>query len=123
MTFKERATNLFLLAITFVGGFLVSEQIISGEQLAEVQGVTGMALAGGGLTLSTILYTLKVLVPKNAIDSLVAKVGQEKVDNAFETINKLNVEFGKVVNELNQVKAELQLYREEREQIKQDLNL
>jgi hypothetical protein len=123
VTFKERATSLTLGFITLVGTFLVGEQIITGEQLAEVQGITGLALAGGGFTLSTLLYTVRVLVPKQAIENLLVKVGEEKVNKFFETNDMIYNELQALRNEFNEVKEQLAKEREEKEALKIELGL
>ena len=121
-TFKEKATSLVLLAITVIGGFLVGEQVISGEQLAEVQGVTGMALAGGGLTLSTVLYTIRVLVPKQLVENALEKVGRDKVDRFFNEWDKALVQIQELTNKVQAINNELALVRQEKEQLLNELN-
>lgn len=123
MTFTQRATNLILAFISSVGLFLVGEQIITGEQLAEVQGVVGMALSGGGFSVLTVLYIFRTLVPKQVAENIVANVGAEKVEKVFNTIDEVYNELQAVRQEFNAVKEELALYREEREAIKTDLGL
>lgn len=123
MTFTQRATNLILAFISSVGLFLVGEQIITGEQLAEVQGVVGMALSGGGFSVLTVLYIFRTLVPKQVADNIVANVGADKVEKVFNTIDEVYNELQSVRQELLSVKEELALNREEREAIKTDLGL
>jgi hypothetical protein len=122
-TLTEKATGLFLLAVGTIGAFLVSEQVITGEQLMEVQGVVGMGLAGGSLSFATIIYAIKVLVPKNMLANVIEKVGQEKIDDTFAKVDEGYALIKEVYGELKLVKDELALMREEKEALKQDLGL
>jgi len=115
---KTRITNLILLAISTIGAFLVSEQVISQESLVEMQGVVGLALGGGGFTLFTVLNLIK-LIPQEVATSIIEKVGMEKVESGFEKLDN-------ALNEINDLKVLVKsLYDEmilDRE-IRQDLGV
>ena len=85
-TLGEKATSLILSLITIIGGILVSEQIISGESLTSIQGLTGMALTGGGVSVITVIYLIRDLLPKKAIENFVNKVGAEKIEDGFNKV-------------------------------------
>ncbi len=99
----KKLANGILIAIGLVGGFLVSEGLITGEELSAIQNVTGMALGGGAISIGLIIAIINAL-PKQLVDEgykkAVATYGQAKVDGV---INKMD----DVVTLLNTVNSKL----------------
>jgi hypothetical protein len=118
-TLKEKATSIILGLVTIVGGFLVAEGVFSGEQLTSIQNLTGMVLSGGGLTLATLLYTVRVLVPKNFL----ANLGEEKVTKFFQTLDALYDELQLLRDEVKAISEEFALARKEKEELLSSLKL
>lgn len=110
---KTRITNFILLAISLGGGVLVSNQIITQEQLTEAQGIIGMAMLGGGFSVFTIISLLK-LFPQQISGFIVKQVGEDKVNKTFDTITELQDGFNGLVDEIAQLKAMLELERQAR---------
>ena len=111
-TLKERATSLILTSITIIGGVLVSEQVISGEQLASIQGVIGMALSGGGFTALTVIYIIKEIIPAKAVNGFIEKVGKENIQELFDIVKSLLTKVGQLESTVDLLKSELLLERQ-----------
>jgi hypothetical protein len=122
-TFTERATSFILVAVSTVGAFLVGEQLISGEQLAEVQGIIGMALSGGGSLALTALYVLRTLLPKKVALNLVDSVGQDKIDKFFVGLEELHQKINSLTESNIQLNSKVDKLIEEKEQLKTELGL
>lgn len=102
---KETIAKFILTSIGLIGGVLVSEQVISGETLASIQGYAGMALGGGAISIGMIIGAIN-LIPKSTAQNLVDKVGSAKIEKGFNTIDT-------VLDEVTQAKQVMQdLYNE-----------
>jgi hypothetical protein len=113
---KTRLANFILLAISAVGGYLVSEQIISQEQLTEVQGIVGMALLGGGFSLFTLISLIK-LFPKQIGAWVIKSAGEEKVLETFDTVKKLRTDFNTLADKIISLEQILLAERQARNEL------
>ncbi len=113
---KTRITNLVLGLIAIIGGYLVSEQIISQESLIEIQGVVGLALGGGSITLLTVLGLIK-LIPQEMAIKIVEKVGVEKVNGVFDKVDNALDEIANLQDLVAELKAQLDLERQAKKEI------
>ena len=113
---KTRITNFILLAISLGGGVLVSNQIITQEQLTEAQGIIGLAMLGGGFSVFTIISLVK-LFPQQISGFIVKQVGEDKVNKTFDTIRDLQDGFNKLVDVVTELENQLALERQARQEL------
>lgn len=118
----NKLTNGILTGISLIGGFLVTQNLVTAGQLSDVQSILGMALAGGGISIGMIIAIIKALptqLVSAAYDKAVAKYGPDKVDSF---VGKVDV----VINMQNDTQALLQevksLLEEAKEQREELLN-
>ena len=96
---KTNKTQFLLIAIAVVGTGLVSQGLITGEQLTSIQNIVGMSMLGGGVSVIGILGILKAIpkqVVMSAFDKATEKYGEDKVlsflnniDTIIETVETL----------------------------------
>ena len=101
----SKITNFVLASITVIGGILVGEGLITGEQLSSIQNVTGFALAGGGISVAMIIAIIRALpvqLVSAGYNKAVEKYGQTQVDNVF---NKFD-EFMDLLNDTKAIATE-----------------
>jgi hypothetical protein len=102
------------------GAYLVSEGVITGQELSDIQNVIGMALGGGALSIGLVISIISA-IPKQLVsagyDKAVEKYGQVKVDNVFNKIDDVVALMQSIDTKLDTVKAELDNDRELRETI------
>ena len=88
----KKITNLLLTGISLLGGYLVSENLISGEQLGDIQSVIGLTLAGGGVSIGMIIAIIRA-IPVQLVNAgyskAVEKYGQEQVDNVLSNFDEV----------------------------------
>lgn len=88
----KKITNLVLWFIGIAGAYLVSEGLITGQELSDIQNVIGMVLGGGALSIGMIISILKA-IPKQLVsagyDKAVEKYGQDAVDNFVNKIDSV----------------------------------
>jgi len=113
---KTRIKNFILIAISRGGGVLVSNQIITQEQLTEAQGIIGMAMLGGGFSVFTIISLLK-LFPQQISAFIVKQVGEDKVNKTFDTVRDLQDGFNKLVDVVTELENQLALEHQARQEL------
>jgi FtsZ-binding cell division protein ZapB len=113
---KKTISTFILSAIGIIGGVLVSEQVISGETLASIQGYAGMALAGGTISIGMIIGAIN-LIPTSTAQNIVDKIGAEKVNKVFDTVEVVVNEVSQLKDIIVQLQTELQLEREARNEL------
>jgi hypothetical protein len=113
---KKTISTFILWAIGLIGGVLVSEQVISGETLASIQGYAGMALAGGTISIGLILGAIN-LIPTSTAKDIVEKIGKDKVNKVFDTVENVVDEVSQLKDIINDLRNELQLEREARNEL------
>ena len=116
-TIGEKATKIILLAITSLGAVLVGEQVLSGEQLTSIQGITGMLLGGGSISVLTIIYLIRDLLPAKTAQTIIDKVGSAKVTKGFDTIDTVSSQVGEAISFLMDLKQEILLDREVKKEL------
>ena len=114
----KKITNFVLASITVIGGILVGEGLITGEELSNIQNVTGLALAGGGVSIAMIISIIRTL-PSQLVSAgynkAVEKYGQSAVDNFVNKIDDV-MALNKVNNELlTSINNKLDEAKEQRE--------
>lgn len=113
----KKLLNYLLGSIGVVGLGLVSQGLITGEQLTSIQNILGIALAGGGFSILTVIKVLTA-IPKELVtagyDKLVEKYGQEKVENVFVQFDELMELMNTVNIKLDEVKQGQEEDREAR---------
>ena len=116
----KKLANWVLGATALVGGILVGEGIITGEELSSMQNILGLALGGGGLGVLSIINVITA-IPKQAMQKgyelVVEKYGQDKVDSVINN-------FDLMLNLLNTVDSKLDQVietQEAQDQARQDL--
>jgi hypothetical protein len=116
----KKITNILLTGITLLGGYLVGEGLITGEQLSDIQSVIGLALAGGGVSIAMVLSILRA-IPTQLVNAgytkAVEKYGQTQVDNVLANFD----EFRNVLNDANTTINEVKVLLEEAKQERQAL--
>ena len=115
----KKITNFTLGAIGVIGAYLVSEGLITGEELTSIQNVVGLILGGGALSIGLIIAIInaipnqlvnlgykkavdvygedKVNGALNTTDNILAKLEQQEIENAEikELLNTLNAKLDK----------------------------
>ena len=94
----KKITNFVLWAVGLAGTYLVTEGVITGEELGDIQNVIGMVLGGGALSVGLIIQILNA-IPKQLVtagyNKAVEKYGEETVLNVFSRFD----EFMDLLNE------------------------
>lgn len=116
-TLGEKATSLILASITAIGGILVAEQVLSGEQLTSIQGLTGMILGGGSFSVITVIYVLRDLLPKKTAQNIVNNIGVDKVNKVFNVVDEVQKIVLDLTNKVDTLSNELALEREAKSQL------
>lgn len=115
---KAKFTSLILLAISTIGGILVTEGVMSGDSLTTIQNISGIIFLGGGTLSLTIVSILKAIPTKVVADvykSATDKYGEVKINQILDNLVKvpeLVDAFVVLANEINSVKTELLLNRD-----------
>lgn len=108
-------TKTILWIITVLGGFLVTQGLITGEELTEIENIIGVILAGGGLTANGLILLISAIpgtLVAKGYQKAVDVYGEKKVNNVLDNfdvvIQKLDAfdELGKTLL------AEIKLDRE-----------
>lgn len=114
----KKLTNILLTSISILGGYLVAEGLLTGEQLSDIQSVTGLVLAGGGVSLGLIIAIIRA-IPVQLVNAgyqkAVEKYGQEQVDNFVNKIDDvmaLNQANNELLTNINNKLDEAQAQRE-----------
>lgn len=98
----KKITNGILWAIGLAGGYLVTEGIITGEELSGMQNVVGMALGGGALSVGMVIAIIQA-IPNQLIskgyEKAIETYGEEKVNGFIDKIDDL-IEIQQANNEL-----------------------
>lgn len=105
---KTTFTNIVLGLITGVGFILVAQGIITGEALTEIQNIIGMSLAGGGISLLTIISVFKLIPIKVVNDIYTAakdKYSEDKINSILDTLIQVPVLVDKIETFSNELKA------------------
>jgi hypothetical protein len=87
-----KLTKGVLVALTIVGAGLVSQGLITGEQLTSIQNIVGMALGGGGITAIGVIGILNAIpkqVVSSAFDKATEKYGEDKVLSFLDNIDTI----------------------------------
>jgi hypothetical protein len=113
---KKSISTFILSAIGLIGGVLVSEQVISGETLASIQGYAGMALAGGTISIGLILGAIN-LIPTSTAQNIVDKIGKDKVEKVFDTVETVVDEVSQLKQIIIELRTQLELEREARNEL------
>lgn len=115
----KKLTYWILGTISTVGTFLVAEGVLTGEELSAIQNVSGLALAGGGISIGLIIAIIQAL-PKQLVsegyNKAVEKYGQAKVDGVFNKFDEFVGLLQTVDTKLDNVQASL----DKAEQTRQD---
>jgi hypothetical protein len=112
---KLNVTKWILYAVTTLGGYLVAQGILTGEEVGAIQNVIGMVLAGGGLTSVAIIYILSAIpatLVSKGYDKAVDTYGKDKVDNLLNKFDDAMNEVDLVKNEVAKLLEELKLDRD-----------
>lgn len=116
----KKLTYWILGTISTIGTFLVAEGVLTGEELSAIQNVSGMALAGGGVSIGLIIAIIQAL-PKQLVsegyNKLVDKYGEATVTNVFKQFD----EFVELLNETKSTVDEVKVLLEQAEQQRQAL--
>lgn len=116
----KKITNLVLWLVGLSGTYLVTEGIITGEELGDIQNVIGMVLGGGALSIGMIMSILSA-IPKQLItagyDKAVEKYGQGAVDNVFAKFDEFMDLLHTVDTKLDNVQSSLDKAEEVRENL------
>ena len=114
----KKLTNGILWAIGLVGAYLVSEGIITGEELSDMQNVIGMALGGGALSIGMVIAIIKA-IPTQLVNlgynKAVEKYGAENVEGFLGKIDdliQLQEDNKALLNEVNQKLDEAKAVRQ-----------
>lgn len=105
---KTTFTNIVLGLITGVGFILVAQGIITGEALTEIQNIIGMSLAGGGISLLTIISVFKLIPIKVVNDIYTAakdKYSEDKINSILDTLIQVPVLVDTIETFSNELKA------------------
>lgn len=116
----KRLTNGVLTAITLVGTFLVSENVLTAGQLSDIQSILGLALAGGGLSIGMIIAIIRALptqLVSAGYDKAVEKYGSSAVENVFNKFDEFMDLLNTVDTKLDNIQNGLDNDRELRTQI------
>ena len=116
-TLGEKATSLILASITAIGGILVAEQVLSGEQLTSIQGLTGMILGGGSFSVITVIYVLRDLLPKKTAQNIVNNIGVDKVNKVFNVVDEVQKIVLDLTNKVDTLSNELALERAAKQEL------
>jgi len=84
-----KATKFILATLTVLGAGLVSQGLITGEQLTSIQSILGFVLGGGGITALGIIGILGAIpkeIVKSAFDKATEKYGEESVNGFLDNI-------------------------------------
>jgi hypothetical protein len=116
----KKLTNGILTAVTLLGGFLVTEGLVTGAQLSDIQNVTGLALAGGGVSLGMIIAIIRA-IPVQLVNAgynkAVEKYGQGAVDNVLANFDEFRNLLSDTKTTIDEVKTLLVEAKEERENL------
>ena len=107
-------------SIGVVGGILVAQGVISGEELSSIQNVLGMALGGGGLTalsIITVLNNIPKSLVKLAFEKATEKYGEDKVLSFLTNIDTIIESVETLTNKVDTVIEK----QEAQDQARQDL--
>ena len=99
-------TKGILWALTILGAGLVSQGLITGEQLTSIQSVVGMALGGGGITAIGIIGILNAIpkqIVSSAFDKATEKYGEDKVLSFLDNIDAINTAVATLTYKVDQV--------------------
>ena len=106
----KKLSNILLGGITLLGTYLVSEGLITGEQLGDLQSVIGLSLAGGGVSIALIIAIISA-IPKQLVTEgykkAVSTYGQVKVDNVLTNFDNVVSMLEAVSGKLDSVTTEL----------------
>jgi len=104
----KKLTNGILWLIGVVGAGLVSEGIISGEELTAAQNITGIVLAGGSLSMGmviSIISSIPIQLVNAGYSKAVDKYGVEKVDGVLNTFDDLLTTVKSLTDENQEIKS------------------
>lgn len=112
-----KAGKWILGLISVIGGFLVGEGLISGEELTSMQNVIGLALGGGGVSIAMVISIIQAF-PKTLVqegyNKAVATYGQAKVDSVINNFDLLLQTLQTVNSKLDNVQDTLNAQEEAR---------
>jgi hypothetical protein len=125
-----KVTKGLLWVVTALGGYLVTQGVVTGEELSSLENIIGLVLAGGGLTANGLIYILGAIpatLVSKAYDKAAATYGKAQVDNilnqldnVIDTVAMFNGKVDEMLEALKldrDIKEELGVY----EKISQDL--
>jgi|LGOV01.1.fsa_nt_gb hypothetical protein len=80
----SKLTNGILWALGLLGTYMITEGLVTGEELSNIQNVIGLALGGSAISIGMVISILRAL-PKQLVSAgyskAVDKYGQGTVDN------------------------------------------
>jgi len=112
---KLTITKAVLWAVTALGGYLLTQGIITGAELSELQNIVGLIMAGGGISANAIIYILAnipITLVAKGYDKAVEVYGKDKVDNLVNKFDDAVNEMAEVKNEVSTLIEELRLERD-----------
>ena len=116
----KKITNVVLWFVGLAGAYLVSEGLITGEELGDIQNVIGMVLGGGALSVGMVISILNA-IPKQLVNAgynkAVEKYGQANVDNFINKIDKVESTQAQLLQATERVEALLIEAKEVRENL------
>jgi hypothetical protein len=115
-----KLTKGALWALTIVGAGLVSQGLITGEQLTSIQNIVGLALGGGGITAIGIIGILTAIpkqVVTSAFDKATEKYGEDKVLGFLNNIDTIILAVETLTGKVDTIQAELDVAKEQRNQL------
>lgn len=113
----KKLTTIVLGFIGALGTYLVLENVITGEQLSEIQSVIGLAMGGGSLSIGLVIAIISA-IPKQLIsagyDKAVNTYGVDQVENLLNNFDEFRNALADTQLVVNEVKALLEEAKEER---------
>ena len=112
---KLTVTKAVLWIVTALGGYLVTQGLVTGTELSDLQNIVGLVMTGGGFSINAIIYILTniptTLVSKG-YDKAVSTYGKDKVDNLLNKFEDAMNEVAEVKNAVATLLEELKLDRD-----------
>ena len=104
----SKLTNGILWALGLLGTYMITEGLVTGEELSNIQNVIGLALGGSAISIGMVISILRAL-PKQLVSAgyskAVDKYGQGTVDNFVGTIDDVKKAQEEILQATNEVKA------------------
>jgi hypothetical protein len=114
---KLNVTKGILWGIATLGGVLVSQGLITGEELSALQNVVGLAVGGGSITAIGVITILQA-IPKTLItkgyEKAVELYGEDKVNKLLDKFLEYGDKLETLEQALNAINEKLDTAEERR---------